>query len=124
MDKKPSGIVIPKAKPTYIPRSQEDDTQSSSWTTEYVAQNIPQLSSSGDVRILVRCKSTPISSAIPHEMYLTHIYRFTLKCTGSLSTMENLIAEVSLHNSVTKDEITKDGKPAIEGVLAMYQIFY
>lgn len=113
MDIKKSGMVIPDTKPNYISSTHVDDTQSPSWTTEYVAQNI--LSSSGDVRILVRCKSTAISSTIPHELYLTHIYRFTLKCTGALSTMENLIAEISLLNSVTKEEITKDGKPAIEG---------
>jgi hypothetical protein len=123
MDIKKSGIVIPKAKPTIISRTHVDDTQSPSWTTEYVAQNIPQLSSSGDVRILVRCKSTAISSTLPHELYLTHIYRFTLKCTGSLSTMDNLIAEISLLNSVTKEEITKDGKPAIEGMLSSVMFF-
>lgn len=87
---------------------------SGGWITEFMNPSI-----SGDVRILVKCKNSNISSTLPKELYLTHIYRFTLKCTGSLCNMENLVAELTLINSVTKEEVIKDGKPAIDGTTSV-----
>jgi hypothetical protein len=43
------------------------------------------------------------------------MYRFTLKCSGTLATMEHLQAEITLINSSTKEEITKDNVSTISG---------
>jgi hypothetical protein len=69
----------------------------------------------GDVSILVQSKSTSVLSSLPKELYLTHIYRFTLKCSGTLATMDPLTAEITLINASTREEIKKDNASTISG---------
>ncbi len=69
----------------------------------------------GDVAITLHSKSTSENTTVPKELYLTHMYRFSLKCSGSLATMDPLVAQITLINSTTKEEITKDNLSTITG---------
>lgn len=79
------------------------------WSTEHGDSTL------GDLSILVQSKSMPDSSVMPKELYLTHMYKLVLKCSGTLATMEPLTAQVILINSTTKEEITKDNQSTITG---------